>query len=177
MTTCSVPSSQIGSFRIPCFPTLEATTRSNSTLSKRHWNQAESRWVTKWIRKACAEYIFNGACAGEDVDSACRAFELLRETVNRNQGIRHDFDESQLRERMCDSMPLGGHHLGTTGMAATAREEVVDITSVLFELPKLFVASSAIFPTSGHANRLLGHRASGGLTVKGRSLWAGLLLP
>ena len=31
------------SFRIHWSPTLEATTRSNSTLSKRHWNQAESR--------------------------------------------------------------------------------------------------------------------------------------
>jgi len=93
-------------------------------------------------------------CA-EDVDSACRAFELLRETVNRNPGVRLDFDESQLRERMGNSMPLGGHHIGTTRMAATARHGVVDSSSALFELPNLFVASSAVFPTNGHANPTL----------------------
>jgi choline dehydrogenase-like flavoprotein len=90
-----------------------------------------------------------------DIDSACRAFELLRETVNHSRGVRLEFDENQLRERMSESLPLGGHHLGTARMAATAREGVVDRNSALFELPNLFVASSAVFPTNGHANPTL----------------------
>ena len=53
------------------------------------------------------------------------------------------------------SVPLGGHHIGTTRMAASAQQGVVDGDCALFELPNLYVASSAVFPTSGHANPTL----------------------
>ena len=91
----------------------------------------------------------------EDIDSACRCFMLLRDAMHRSPRCRLEFDEDRLRERMRRSIPLGGHHIGTTRMAASPRQGVVDGDCALFELPNLYVASSAVFPTSGHANPTL----------------------
>jgi len=61
------------------------------------------------------------------------------------------------------------HHLGTARMAATPRLGVTDPDLRVWESPNLYVASSAVFPTGGHANptltilaltlRLAGHLA------------------
>ena len=44
------------------------------------------------------------------------------------------------------------HHSGTTRMSSSPRLGVVDADLQAHELPGLYVASSAVFPTSGHAN-------------------------
>ena len=91
----------------------------------------------------------------EDIDSAHRAFQLLRETLNRSGRARLGFDEQHLRERISRSTPLGGHHIGTARMAASERMGVVDSNCAVFGLPNLYVASSAVFPTSSDANPTL----------------------
>jgi len=50
---------------------------------------------------------------------------------------------------------LGGHHIGTARMALTERDGVVGPDCAVFGLPNLFIASSAVFPTSGYANPTL----------------------
>ena len=91
----------------------------------------------------------------EDIDSAHRAFQLLRETLNRSGRARLGFDEQHLRERISRSVPLGGHHIGTARMAASERMGVVDANCAVFGLPNLYIASSAVFPTSSDANPTL----------------------
>jgi hypothetical protein len=90
-----------------------------------------------------------------DVDAACRAFLLLRETLGRSRSCRLEFDEARLRARLGRSVPLGGHHIGTARMAATERAGVVDENCGVFGVPNLHIASSAVFPTSSHANPTL----------------------
>ena len=90
-----------------------------------------------------------------DVQAAARAFLLLRDTVRRGSVCRLEFDEQQLPAHLSRSWPLGGHHIGTARMSATAREGVVDSNCAVFDLPNLFIASSAVFVTSGHANPTL----------------------
>ncbi|MGO9931303.1 MAG: GMC oxidoreductase [Steroidobacteraceae bacterium] len=91
----------------------------------------------------------------EDVDAACRAYLLLREALERGRACRLEFDEARLRQRVSRSPPLGGHHIGTTRMAATERAGVVDENCSVFGVPNLYIASSAVFPTSSHANPTL----------------------
>jgi choline dehydrogenase-like flavoprotein len=91
----------------------------------------------------------------EDADSACRAFALLKQSLERSGSCEVQFDEARLRERIARSGPLGGHHIGTARMAASEAGGVVDGNCAVFGLPNLFVASSAVFPTSGHANPTL----------------------
>lgn len=93
--------------------------------------------------------------SADDADAAHRAFILLRSVLQRGSLCRLEFEESALREAISRSPPLGGHHMGTTRMAATPREGVVDADCALFESPNLFVASSAVFCTVSHANPTL----------------------
>ncbi|MFZ0553253.1 MAG: GMC oxidoreductase [Steroidobacteraceae bacterium] len=91
----------------------------------------------------------------QDADSAYRGFVLLRDTMNRHGSCKVEFDDNVLRDRLRRSPPLGGHHIGTARMAAAARGGVVDSNCAVFDLPNLFIASSAVFPTSGNANPTL----------------------
>jgi choline dehydrogenase-like flavoprotein len=91
----------------------------------------------------------------DDIATIQRAFALLRRTFEGSGSCRLEFDDEQLLRRVSRAAPLGGHHLGTTRMAANAKEGVVDTNCAVFDLPNLYVASSAVFPTGGHANPTL----------------------
>jgi choline dehydrogenase-like flavoprotein len=90
-----------------------------------------------------------------DIESAHRGFLLLRDAINSSSVCRLELDESRLRDQVSASLPLGGHHIGTARMASTARFGVVGPDCAVFGLPNLFIASSAVFPTSGWANPTL----------------------
>ena len=49
----------------------------------------------------------------------------------------------------------GHHHMGTTRMADSPDHGVVDANCKVFGMENLFIASSSVFPTSGHANPTL----------------------
>ena len=49
----------------------------------------------------------------------------------------------------------GGHHLGTARMGTDARTSVVDADCRVHSVRNLFVAGSAVFPTSSQANPTL----------------------
>lgn len=52
--------------------------------------------------------------------------------------------------------PIGGyHHMGTTRMAASPAQGVVDKNCQVFGYPNLYVAGSSLFPTGGWANPTL----------------------
>ena len=52
--------------------------------------------------------------------------------------------------------PIGGyHHMGTTRMAASPREGVVDENCQVFGYSNLFIAGSSVFTTAGWANPTL----------------------
>ncbi|MFT3905573.1 MAG: GMC family oxidoreductase [Steroidobacteraceae bacterium] len=90
-----------------------------------------------------------------DVEAACRGFLLLRNIMASSGTCRLQIDETHLRERIGRSPPLGGHHIGTARMATSERQGVVDTNCAVFGVPNLYVASSAVFPTSSHANPTL----------------------
>jgi choline dehydrogenase-like flavoprotein len=92
--------------------------------------------------------------SAEDAAAAQRGFLLLQKVLEQSS-CRLEFDEQHLAQAIGRSVPLGGHHIGTTRMAAAPGEGVVDTRCALFELPNLFVASSAVFCTSSHANPTL----------------------
>jgi choline dehydrogenase-like flavoprotein len=93
--------------------------------------------------------------ADDDVESLCRSYRLLRERVQASGAATLEFDDGALRETLAASVPLGGHHIGSTRMAADPSTGVVDRNAALFDLPNLFIASSSVFTTSSHANPTL----------------------
>jgi choline dehydrogenase-like flavoprotein len=90
-----------------------------------------------------------------DTAAAQRAYQLLRDTLGASGACRVDYDPQLLDGAIRSSVPLGGHHIGTTRMGSSPRTGVVDVNCSVFELPNLYVASSAVFCTSGHANPTL----------------------
>jgi choline dehydrogenase-like flavoprotein len=90
----------------------------------------------------------------EDAQAALRGFNLLRASLERSGAAQLQFDDELLAGEIARSVPLG-HHIGTARMADTARTGVVDGNCAVFGLPNLYVAGSAVFPTSGHANPTL----------------------
>jgi hypothetical protein len=49
----------------------------------------------------------------------------------------------------------GWHHMGTTRMATSPEEGVVDSNCKVFDTSNLYIAGSSVFPTGGHANPTL----------------------
>jgi choline dehydrogenase-like flavoprotein len=56
-------------------------------------------------------------------------------------------------DRWKDAVTLAGaHHFGTTRMAASPKNGVVDADCKVHSMANLYIASSAVFPTNGYAN-------------------------
>jgi choline dehydrogenase-like flavoprotein len=90
----------------------------------------------------------------QDARAVLRAFQLLRESLQRSGAGQLQIDDQLLAAQINRSIPLG-HHIGTARMAASPGEGVVDGNCAVFGLRNLYVASSAVFPTCSHANPTL----------------------
>ena len=91
----------------------------------------------------------------QDVEAAHRGLLLLQSELELKSSCRIQFNEPDLEQALTRSIPLGGHHIGTARMGASPRTGVVDRDCALFESPNVYVASSAVFCTAGHANPTL----------------------
>ncbi|MCZ6863719.1 MAG: GMC family oxidoreductase [Alphaproteobacteria bacterium] len=95
-------------------------------------------------------------CNEIDVTGIVKAHQLIDRHFRRNEigyvQFHRDDVEADVREQF---KPAGGHIMGTTRMADDPRHGVVDPNCRVFGTRNLFVASSAVFPTSSHANPTL----------------------
>lgn len=67
-----------------------------------------------------------------------------------------DYDEHRLEDDVRQqTVPVGGHHIGTTRMSADPRLGVVNPDGLVHGTSNLYVAGAATFPTSGQANPTL----------------------
>ncbi|MFO1057166.1 MAG: GMC family oxidoreductase [Dongiaceae bacterium] len=89
-----------------------------------------------------------------DVASIAGCFALLRDELAAGGAGRLAL-EPDLVDRIRACHPTGGHHIGTTRMAASPSEGVVDADCRVFGLDNLYLCSSSVFPTSGYANPTL----------------------
>lgn len=92
-----------------------------------------------------------------DIHTIRTAFGLLQEDFARSGLARlslepgeEDFEQVVLRDGA-----YGGHHIGTARMGVSPASGVVDRDCRVFGVANLFVAGSAVFPTSGQANPTL----------------------
>lgn len=92
-----------------------------------------------------------------DVASVVAAHDIIDRDL-RAAGIgrlEHHFLPEERAARVWDQMTDGYHQIGTIRMAADARRGVVDADCRVHGTANLFVASSAVFPTSSQANPTL----------------------
>jgi choline dehydrogenase-like flavoprotein len=92
-----------------------------------------------------------------DVASVIAGHEIIDRNL-REAGIgrlEHHFPPEERAARIWDQMTDGYHQIGTIRMAADPVRGVVDADCRVYGSPNLFVAGSAVFPTSGQANPTL----------------------
>lgn len=65
------------------------------------------------------------------------------------------YDEDAIPDAMLREGAYGGHHIGTARMGRDPEDGVVDADGRVFGTDNLFVAGSAVFPTSSQANPTL----------------------
>jgi choline dehydrogenase-like flavoprotein len=90
-----------------------------------------------------------------ELEAICRAYRVFASAV-----VQSALGEVELESDLRDSVqralvPQGGHHIGTVRMGYDASSGVVDSNSGVWRCRGLFVAGTAVLPTSGFANPTL----------------------
>ncbi|MEJ2894514.1 FAD-dependent oxidoreductase [Bordetella avium] len=91
----------------------------------------------------------------EDVVTVQRALAALAQDLDRSGVGRFEYDPEQVEAEMTRYGAYGGHHIGTARMGSDPRNSVVDANCRVHETSNLYIASSAVFPTSSQANPTL----------------------
>jgi choline dehydrogenase-like flavoprotein len=90
-----------------------------------------------------------------DIESVRRTLELMAQEFERSGAGRLEIDGGTLEEDLLRFGAYGGHHIGTARMGTDVRTSVVDADCKVHSVNNLYVAGSAVFPTSSQANPTL----------------------
>lgn len=90
-----------------------------------------------------------------DVVSVDKTLNLLASEFKRCGVGELSYDPSTLEADLTMYGAYGGHHIGTARMGADPKTSVVDANCKVHGISNLYVASSAVFPTSSQANPTL----------------------
>jgi choline dehydrogenase-like flavoprotein len=91
----------------------------------------------------------------QDIDSVQRSMEIIATELARSGSGHLTWNASSLPQDLLRYGAYGGHHLGTARMGADPRSSVVDADGRVHGLDNLYIAGSAVFPTSSQANPTL----------------------
>ncbi|HEV2447952.1 MAG TPA: GMC family oxidoreductase, partial [Candidatus Sulfopaludibacter sp.] len=93
----------------------------------------------------------------QDIDSAMESHRLLDKALRGNGMGRLEYPGSpeEMRRHLWETASDGYHQVGTARMGEDPRTSVVDADLKVHGLSNLYVASSAVFPTTGQANSTL----------------------
>src|SRR5262249_4423903 len=90
-----------------------------------------------------------------DVRSIATAHRLIGDQLGRSGAGRLECYEPDVGSAIRNQIDASAHHMGTTRMARSKHEGVVDENCRVHGVENLYVASSSVFPTAGHANPTL----------------------
>ncbi|RYF58501.1 MAG: GMC family oxidoreductase, partial [Comamonadaceae bacterium] len=91
----------------------------------------------------------------EDIESADRMLQLIAQEFERTGTGSLVYDRGKLEEDLMRFGAYGGHHIGTARMGTDVRTSVVNADCQVHSVRNLFIAGSAVFPTSSQANPTL----------------------
>jgi choline dehydrogenase-like flavoprotein len=142
------------------FPSVILRNRSNRFSLEMHGEQAPratSRVTLTDRRDALGlpRIRVDWRHGGDDIESVRRTLDLIAKEFARSGTGRLTYDASTLEEDLLRFGAYGGHHLGTARMGTDPRTSVVDADCRVHSVDNLFVAGSAVFPTSSQANPTL----------------------
>jgi len=108
--------------------------------------------------------------SAQDINSVRETLNVFQAELERLDIGKLEYDESMLEEELLRFGAYGGHHIGTARMGTDPETSVVDSDCKVHSVDNLYIAGSAVFPTSSQANptlaltalavRLAGHISS-----------------
>jgi choline dehydrogenase-like flavoprotein len=100
------------------------------------------------------QLTINYGISKDDIDSVIKLHDKLDKWLRDcNCGeVKYWYDRSALHDQIKKISKDGIHQSGTTRIAGSADEGVVDTNLRLFGTSNVYVCSSSVFPTSGQAN-------------------------
>ena len=142
------------------YPTLVVAPRSGSFTIDFHAEQQpnpESRVQLIEARDATGLPMarVNWRHTDLDVRTVSAFLGILAEELARSGCGKLVVEPGEVEAALERDGPVGGHHIGTARMGASEKRGVVDPNCRVYGLGNLFVAGSAVFPTSGQANPTL----------------------
>jgi choline dehydrogenase-like flavoprotein len=142
------------------YPSVILRNRTNRFSLELHGEQApnpQSRVVLtdKADQLGMRQLEIDWRYCNQDIDSLKRTLELLSTELTRSKVAQLEFDQSTLAYDLTRYGAYGGHHIGTARMGADTRSSVVDAQCRVHSVANLFIAGSAVFPTSSQANPTL----------------------
>jgi GMC oxidoreductase len=90
-----------------------------------------------------------------DIDTVSKSLLVFKEEIDKWGGGTFEFEQDEVESCMLRDGAYGGHNIGTTKMAMQHDQGVVDPNCRVHGISNLYIASSAVFPTSGQANPTL----------------------
>lgn len=90
-----------------------------------------------------------------DIESLGRTLDLISEEIELAGVGRFVYQRETLEEDLTRFGAYGGHHIGTTRMGGDERTSVVNSDCQVHSVNNLYIAGSAVFPTSSQANPTL----------------------
>lgn len=91
----------------------------------------------------------------DDIESIRRTLEVFRSEFEHSGVASFAFNAEDVEQELIRFGALGGHHIGTARMGTDPRTSVVDSDCRVHSVNNLYVAGSAVFPTSSQANPTL----------------------
>jgi choline dehydrogenase-like flavoprotein len=90
-----------------------------------------------------------------DVHTATETLRLLQQDIAAWGHGTLDYDPAEVEHAITRDGAYGGHHIGTARMGTTPASSVVDSNCRVHGIANLYIAGSAVFPTSSQANPTL----------------------
>jgi choline dehydrogenase-like flavoprotein len=84
-----------------------------------------------------------------------RTLDVFASELERCEVGKFEYERETLERDVMRFGAYGGHHIGTARMGTDARTSVVDRNCQVHSVSNLFIAGSAVFPTSSQANPTL----------------------
>ncbi len=142
------------------YPSLVAAPRAGAYSLDVHAEQApnpDSRVMLGHERDALGmqRLVIDWRCMDIDTHTLRASLFALSSDFARGGSARLLLEHDEIDTMILREGAYGGHHIGTARMAASPRDGVVDEDCRVFGVHNLFIAGSAVFPTSGQANPTL----------------------
>jgi choline dehydrogenase-like flavoprotein len=131
---------------------MERLARINANVEQFPNSASRVSLADKTDRYGLPKIRLNWQLTPDEIKKAYQSVRIFGVKLGQNGLGRLQIEEWFAKGKLAGRVDYGFHHMGTTRMAGTAIDGVVDPNCRIFGLDNLFIAGSSVFPTSSCRN-------------------------